>query len=1212
MNFERYFTRTIWQRGIQYYQQKRIVSFSAKPGKAVIYHAQVRGSQNYFIELHFLNDRLAAGGCTCAYATSGEMCKHMAAVLYGIQTVGADGMLEEYGGQAPTQAAGKAAGVIYPFRASAGDAAAASLLEPFRETRAFFDLDMICQNLAVPAAVDQKAKKLLEKNDLSLQMSFNRGTDWTQHRLRINGQFRSSRSYDYTSVVMNSRELLSLQCYANTACYRSNSLGKAPHCCEHVLALLYQARERLKERPIGSATDIDGDVFLDAYRAGTPSERAPEKSIRLVPRVLGTERDSLMVDVRAGVDRLYVIKDLGALFRAEDARRELPLGSRSSLDFAAQTFTDESAPVAAWFRDVVQDQVRFYPGEARRVLVSPGTLRLNGKNLDSFYELMQNRTADMAKSQLPVTFTAGSISPRVTVAPLEEKGVLLGAQVSGNIPPLCEGLRNVYALSDNRLIRREGPDSELLFALSHVAEGMGSFRFAIGWDALPRFVRGILPAMRRSCALTEREPEKLAAHVPPQACFVFRLDAQDGDVTCDAQVSYAGKSRPLLSPPGGAYADPAAEEKASAAVLKYFEPPAGDGLAHLGAGEDSLYALLTEGTDALSRLGEVLATDAFSRLHIRRDWKLRVGVSLESDLIDLQLLSDELSKEELRSVLAAYAAKKKYHRLPSGDLIDLSGEQMEDLEELFRAAHVPIKEFVSGRMHLPAYRALYLNKLLEEHEEIASNRDRNFRRLARSFKTASEADVEVPSSLQDVLRPYQEQGFRWLNTLCQYGFGGVLADDMGLGKTVQLLTLILHEKESGAKQPSLIVCPSSLMYNWQAECQRFTPQLRSVIIAGSQAERRPVLQRAGEYDLLITSYDLLKRDFPIYEELRFHIAALDEAQFIKNHASAGAKAVKTLHAEHRFALTGTPMENRLSELWSIFDYLMPGFLYPYETFRREMETPIVKTGDEQATRRLRRMVGPFILRRLKTDVLRDLPEKTEETRPVSIEDEQRRLYDAQVARLQDMLAQADAEDFQKNRIAVLAQLTRLRQICCDPSLTVENYKGPSAKREALLDLLRSAIDGGHKVLVFSQFTSMLALIEEDLKAEGIPYMLLTGETPKEERVEMTDRFNRDDTPVFLISLKAGGTGLNLVGADIVVHYDPWWNLAVQHQATDRAHRIGQEKPVSVYKLIARNTIEEKIVKLQESKRELADSILAGDHASLASLSREELMELVEG
>lgn len=444
--------------------------------------------------------------------------------------------------------------------------------------------------------------------------------------------------------------------------------------------------------------------------------------------------------------------------------------------------------------------------------------------------------------------------------------------------------------------------------------------------------------------------------------------------------------------------------------------------------------------------------------------------------------------------------------------------------------------------------------------------------------------------------------------LTELDFGGILADDMGLGKTLQVIAL-LQSRILKEKITALIVCPASLVYNWEEEFKRFAPDISVKTVTGTQTERKKILSSKQKPDVFVTSYDLLKRDIGLYEDHKFDFEIIDEAQYIKNAQAAVSKSVKVINSSHRFALTGTPIENRLSELWSIFDFLMPGFLYTYERFKSDFETAITKNKDEEATKHLRGMVSPFILRRLKEDVLKDLPDKIEEVRYSRFDAEQRKLYDAQVTHMKKLI-QSSEYDSGKDRIKVLSELTRIRQICCDPGLITEGYTGESAKRASCIELVESAIDGGHKVLLFSQFTSMFELLEKDLKAAGIEYYKITGQTPKEERIKLVRSFNENLVPLFLISLKAGGTGLNLVGADVVIHYDPWWNLAAQNQATDRAHRIGQTRKVSVFKLIVKDTIEEKIIEMQNAKKDLADAILSGESESLMNMSKEQLMELL--
>ena len=611
-------------------------------------------------------------------------------------------------------------------------------------------------------------------------------------------------------------------------------------------------------------------------------------------------------------------------------------------------------------------------------------------------------------------------------------------------------------------------------------------------------------------------------------------------------------------------------------------------------------------------LGEVQCTSRFRNHQVIRRVRVSVGVSVSGGLLDLEIGSEDVSREELLNMLKSYRQKRRYFRLRNGSFVNLDNQSLGMAAELAEAMRLSPKEFIKGKMHLPAYRALYLDRLLEENEEVYSSRDKNFRDLVKGFKTIKDSDFKEPESLSSVMRIYQKSGYQWMRTLESWNFGGILADDMGLGKTLQMISVLLAAKEEGREGTSLIVSPASLVFNWGEEFKRFAPGLRVSLVTGSQEERKRKIEAYKDADVLVTSYDLLKRDIAFYEDCRFSYQVLDEAQYIKNHTTAAAKAVKAVKSCHRFALTGTPIENRLSELWSIFDYLMTGFLYSYEVFRKDFETPIVKNGDETAMERLKKMTGPFILRRLKADVLKDLPDKLEEVRFVQLEDSQRKLYDAQVLHMKEMIARQNEEDFNKSRLQILSELMKLRQLCCDPHLCLENYQGDSAKAEACLELIQSAIDGGHRMLLFSQFTSMLEILQERCEKAGIPYFVITGATPKEKRLQLVKEFNEGEVPVFFISLKAGGVGLNLIGADMVIHYDPWWNLAAQNQATDRTHRIGQTKTVTVYRLIAKDTIEEKIQKLQEMKQNLADQIVSKETVPLGSMSKEELLALLDG
>ena len=635
----------------------------------------------------------------------------------------------------------------------------------------------------------------------------------------------------------------------------------------------------------------------------------------------------------------------------------------------------------------------------------------------------------------------------------------------------------------------------------------------------------------------------------------------------------------------------------------------------LSHNEDMLYQLISSGLQRLSEYMSIYTTEDFRGMKVVSSPSVSVGVALKSDLLELQIHSDEMSREELAYLLTRYDRKKKYVRLKNGDFLDVREDGLGLLAEISEDLRLTESGLKKGHVNVPKYRAMYLDAALKSNQELSVEKNREFKGMVRNMKTIEDSDYEVPDSLRSIMRGYQKSGFLWLKTLRENGFGGILADDMGLGKTLQVISLLLSEQESakaGEREwhRSLIVCPASLVYNWQKEISRFAPQIKTTLVTGLATERQRIVRHTKEGEVLITSYDLLKRDVELYRDMVFAIQVIDEAQYIKNPGTQAAKGVKQITAGFKLALTGTPIENRLSELWSIFDYLMPGFLYTYQRFREEIEIPIVVNGDENRMQRLQRMIRPFILRRLKGEVLRDLPAKLEENVFAKLEGEQLALYDAHVQRMKESLEGKSEKEFRSEKIQILAELTRLRQICCDPGLLFEGYKGESAKAQMCMELIENAVGAGHKVLLFSQFTSMLDRLAAGLKKAGIDYYMLTGSVGKEKRMQMVESFNEDDVPVFCISLKAGGTGLNLTAADIVIHYDPWWNVAVQNQATDRAHRIGQKHVVTVYKLVSEGTIEEKIIAIQERKKELAKQVLEGEGMDSVSFTKEEILELL--
>ena len=717
---------------------------------------------------------------------------------------------------------------------------------------------------------------------------------------------------------------------------------------------------------------------------------------------------------------------------------------------------------------------------------------------------------------------------------------------------------------------------------------------------LPDFCAGVLETLRPYIHLEGEEHLRAYAPLPLQA--EIWLDAPAPD-TVTARVVYRYGEQ-TVEP----YGD---RELAVKLAVERLLPTRQEGsaLPMLQGGDEALFAFVTDGVETLRRVATVYATDAFESLLPTAPPTVNLGVRLLDDLLEMELDMEQVRPEELAGILTGYRERRTYHRLRDGRFIRLDEDMLAGLAELADSLGLTPQELRSGRLSLPKYRALYLEQLLRRQPAVT--RDEAFRNLTRRCEQAAAQEWPLPASLQSVLRGYQKEGYRWLRTMEEVGFGGILADDMGLGKTLQVIALFLAAKERGETTPSLVVCPTSVVLGWEQEMARFAPSLRVLCVIGDAAARQEKLSHAAEYDVLVTSYDMLKRDVDAYVPLRFHYHILDEAQYIKNSQTQNARAVKTVRSAQRFALTGTPVENRLSELWSIFDFLMPGLLFSYAKFRRRYEQPILRGEDDRALERLSRLVSPFILRRLKGQVLAELPPKTERVLPATMERPQRQVYLDTLSQLRLQLTQAGSSLSGQGRMTVLAMLTRLRQLCCDPRLCCEGYTGDSCKLEACMELLREATAAGHKVLLFSQFTSMLDLLRERLDEEGISHYTLQGSTPKEERARLVAAFNSDSTAVFLISLKAGGTGLNLTGADMVIHYDPWWNLAAQNQATDRAHRLGQQRPVQVVRLIAKDTIEDKILQLQESKWQLAQAVVGVGGPSLTDLSPAELLELLE-
>ncbi len=632
--------------------------------------------------------------------------------------------------------------------------------------------------------------------------------------------------------------------------------------------------------------------------------------------------------------------------------------------------------------------------------------------------------------------------------------------------------------------------------------------------------------------------------------------------------------------------------------------------------DDIIFNFIENDLDEYVKESEVYTTDNFKNKRLKKIGKTSIGVKVNNNLLEINFKDLPIDKKELKEVLQKYKLNKKYHRLKDGSFLSLEDNQdFEFIDTFLDGLDLSYKSISEDIIRIPINRSLYLEKLLESNTNIAVEKDEKYTKIISDIDSKVK-NVSIPKELEGILRDYQKIGNNWLTVLKEYGFGGILADDMGLGKTIQILSVILGAKLKDKKyKTSLVVAPSSLMLNWKSEAEKFTKDLSIIVINGDAEERIKKIKQINKYDLAITSYDLLKRDIEEYEKENYTFTFLiaDEAQYIKNNNTKNSRAIKRINADAKYALTGTPIENSLSELWSIFDFIMPGYLFSYKKFKKNYEVPIVLKKDDEAMQKLKMLIEPFVLRRTKKEVLKELPDKSTIVLNNEMTEEQEKVYLSYLLRARDELNyELEDKGFEQSRIKILALLTRLRQICCHPSLFIQNYKDGSGKLNQCIELVKEGIQSGHKILLFSGYTSMFEIIERALKNEGINYLKLTGKTKINERFELIEEFNsNEDVKVFLISLKAGGTGINLTSADMVIHYDPWWNISVENQATDRTHRIGQTKKVQVYKLITKNSIEEKIYDLQQRKKELIDNMLSTDTTFINKLSKEDILKLFE-
>lgn len=560
--------------------------------------------------------------------------------------------------------------------------------------------------------------------------------------------------------------------------------------------------------------------------------------------------------------------------------------------------------------------------------------------------------------------------------------------------------------------------------------------------------------------------------------------------------------------------------------------------------------------------------------------------------MSMKLNIEGVDSNEYRELFSSYKNNNRLYRMKNGAYLDLKDN---DLEQAFKLIDILNIYNDFDNMKIPNNKAIYLEKLIEDEDLSFVNGSKYVSNVVKKFDKVKSKNYEVPKDLNATLRDYQVSGFEFFKTLSDYQFGGILADEMGLGKTIQTIAFLLSNKD----KKSIVITPTALIYNWKNELEKFAPTLKVGLLHAAKSEREKILDNIDNYDVILTTYTTYKNDIDKYKNINFDYCIIDEAQNIKNPDAIITKAIKNVNAKVKFALTGTPIENNLMELWSIFDFIMPGYLYNKSKFKS------IFVNNDKNIIELKNLIKPFILRRTKKEVITELPDKIEQKIIIDLEKEHKRAYKGYV----NLITRKIKENNQDN-ITVFSYLTKLRQLCLSPELMVKNYQGRNSKLDVLINIINDSSD--EKILVFSQFTKVLEVIGKRLNEENISYSYLDGKTSAKDRVKLVEEFNTNNNKVFLISLKAGGTGLNLTSANIVVHFDPWWNPAVEDQASDRAHRIGQKNVVNVIKLIAKGTAEERVINLQETKKELIEDVINGNldnSSTLKNLSKDDIIDL---
>lgn len=1015
--------------------------------------------------------------------------------------------------------------------------------------------------------------------------------------LNIDGKVASANYntvyFSSITVDLNKKEILNTNC--NCEDHKKRSSYGEKTICKHIVASTLYVVNLLKSNVISSLKQTtivlknDNKIkrnknYINKELLDYFQSRDREK-VKLDVRVEYIGEHSLACDFKIGIDKMYVMKDLKEFAYCRLESKDLIFGVDFLYNPVNNYFEYEDEKIVQMIEEYGMDLTYNSPQRNFKYLT------VKGSNVRRLFEALAYRTFDFKFRNMYYT-------PSV---------------IESNIPiDISFKLNNNEAIlkCEDRLPIPLSLKGDVVFYKGNIylLDGENGIYYKKLYSVLSEFNEVSFPLENVSQVLSEMIPkiekisdnviidEKIKNNISRDLKIKYFFDLEDSNVTCKVSFSYNEDNEKKFI-----IRDLQKEQEATYRLhANYFEKDKDKDKYVFKGNDDQLYDFLNIEINRLKNIGEVYYSDKLKEKNTYNSSAFRVGLGEEiNHYLDFNFKIEGVDESEYKNIIKAFKNNKRFYKLGDGNFINLEDSETKEMFKLMESLGFT-DNIKNMKMH--SSKALFLNSLLTEKKLPYISGLENTSNIIEKFRKMDEIKAEIPKDLNATLRDYQVDSLNWFETLDYLGFGGILADEMGLGKTIQAITFILSKKN----KKTLIVTPTSLIHNWKSEFEKFAPSLSVGICHGLKKERLNIIENINDFDVILTTYGSLRNDIEKYEKLHFDYCIIDEAQNIKNPLASSSDAVKAINAGNKFALTGTPIENNLLELWSIFDFIMPGYLYSLTKFNA------IFIKDASQVENLKRMIKPFILRRTKSQVIKELPPKIEKEFYVELGKSQKNTYGIYVEEIKRRLQ--EKKDI-KNKITIFSYLTKLRQLCLDPSIIVDGYKGKSAKTDICIDMVKDYIEKDNKILIFSQFTSVLKNIGKRLNKNKINFYYLDGSTPAKDRITLVDSFNNNkEIKVFLISLKAGGTGLNLTSANIVIHFDPWWNPSVENQASDRAHRIGQTQVVEVIKLIAKGTIEEKILELQKKKSELINDMIDGNLSNsnvITSLSEEELIDLIK-